>query len=47
MKTNNTYYAPPILTETRFAAENGFATSAEVQSSEKIETWGTGNENWL
>lgn len=48
MKTNTTYYAPPILTEMELAAENGFAASdAEVQSSEKIEAWGTGNENWL
>lgn len=39
---------PPILTEMELAAENGFAASdVEVQSSEKIEAWGTGNESWL
>ena len=49
MKTNNTYYAPPILTEMEFAAENGFAASGvDVNANAKtISDWENGNDDWF
>lgn len=48
MKTNTTYYAPPILTEMKFATENGFAASdATNANSNKISDWEDGNDDWF
>ena len=44
MKTNTTYYAPPILTEMEFAAENGFAAS---DATNTISDWENGNDDWF
>lgn len=46
MKTNTTYYAPPILTEMEFAAENGFAAS-DVTNAKTISDWENGNDDWF
>ncbi len=48
MKTNTTYYAPPILTEMKFAAENGFAASdATNANATTISDWEDGNDDWF
>ena len=50
MKTNTTYYAPPILKEMEFAAENGFAASDATNANAKTTTisdWGDGNDDWF
>lgn len=50
MKTNTTYYAPPILTEMEFATENGFAASDATNANAKaneIYDWGDGNDDWF
>lgn len=48
MKTNTTYYAPPILTEMEFAAENGFAASDAINANAKtISDWENGNDDWF
>ena len=46
MKTNTIYYAPPILTEMEFAAENGFAAS-DATNAKTISDWGDGNDDWF
>lgn len=46
MKTNTTYYAPPILTEMEFAAENGFAAS-DATNAKTIYDWENGNDDWF
>lgn len=46
MKTNTTYYAPPILTEMEFAAENGFAAS-DTTNAKTISDWENGNDDWF
>lgn len=46
MKTNTTYYAPPILTEMEFAAENGFAAS-DATNAKTISDWENGNDDWF
>lgn len=46
MKTNTTYYAPPILIEMEYAAENGFAAS-EATNAKTISEWENGNDNWF
>ncbi len=48
MKTNTTYYSPPILTEMEFAAENGFAASGATNANAKtISDWENGNDDWF
>ena len=50
MKTNTTYYAPPILTEMEFAAENGFAASDATNANANAKTisdWENGNDDWF
>ncbi len=48
MKTNTTYYAPPILTEMELAAENGFAASDVTNANAKtISDWENGNDDWF
>ncbi len=48
MKTNTTYYAPPILTEMEFATENGFAASdATNANANAICDWEDGNDDWF
>ena len=50
MKTNTTYYAPPILKEMEFAAENGFAASEPINANAKtttIDDWENGNDDWF
>ncbi len=48
MKTNTTYYAPPILTEMEFATENGFAASDATNANAKtISDWENGNDDWF
>mgnify|MGYP000475391178 CR=1 FL=1 len=50
MKTNTTYYAPPILTEMEFAAENGFAASDVTNANANAKTiydWENGNDDWF
>lgn len=46
MKTNTTYYAPPILTEMEFATENGFAAS-DATNANAIYGWDDGNDDWF
>lgn len=46
MKTNTAYYAPPILTEMEFAAENGFAAS-DATNAKTISDWENGNDDWF
>ena len=46
MTTNTTYYAPPILTEMEFAAENGFAAS-DATNAKTISDWENGNDDWF
>ena len=50
MKTNTTYYAPPILTEMEFATENGFAASNATNENAKaneIDAWVVENDDWF
>lgn len=50
MKTNTTYYAPPILTEMEFATENGFAASDATNANANanaIHGWDDGNDDWF
>lgn len=46
MKTNTTYYAPPILTEMEFATENGFAAS-DATNANAVYDWEDGNDDWF